>query len=340
MRRLNRADSARFPALTFATIAATIAGMFSSAGCSPSTPEFTCDRACLIGIGNDYLAALAANDPDLAPFAGEVAFVENTERMQPGEGLWASAAGVSPGFRIHVPDAVQGAHGMIALIERRTAEGTIPELVAVRLKVENGEITEAEHLVGEIQAGVNLADLEAPRPNLVAELPASERASRDELIDIAERYYEGLVTSDASRVPFAADCERQENGLITSGWNLAPATFDSVDVNGNSPPPVARDCAGQMNSARFAYIDSIDNRRIFAADPIQGLAMGLSHFRQSMNRGPHEMIAADGTRVMWEEARDPYDLPAAHVFKIAGGELHEIEAIGIFVPYDSPTGWE
>jgi hypothetical protein len=95
-----------------------------------------------------------------------------------------------------------------------------------------------------------------------------------------------------------------------------------------------------MNSARFAYIDSIDNRRIFAADPVQGLVMGLSHFRQSMTRGPLEMIAADGSRVMWEEKRDPYDLPAAHIFKIAGGELHEVEAIGIFVPYLSPTGWE
>ena len=49
---------------------------------------------------------------------------------------------------------------------------------------------------------------------------------------------------------------------------------------------------------------------------------------------------ADGTRIMWEEKRDPYDLPAAHIFKITGGEIHEVEALGIFVPYGSPTGWE
>jgi hypothetical protein len=95
-----------------------------------------------------------------------------------------------------------------------------------------------------------------------------------------------------------------------------------------------------MNSARFAYIDSIDNRRIFAVDPVLGLAMGLSHFRQSMTRGPLEMIAADGSRLLWEEEREPYDLPAAHIFKITNGEIHEIEAIGIFVPYDSQTGFE
>ena len=128
--------------------------------------------------------------------------------------------------------------------------------------------------------------------------------------------------------------------MITAGPGLPPASFASVDVNGRSPPPVARDCKGQMSSRRFAYIDSIDNRRIFAVDPDQGLAMGFSHFRQSMRRGPQRMVAADGTEIMWEERREPYDLPAAHIFRITGDEIHEVEAIGIFVPYGSPTGWE
>lgn len=37
---------------------------------------------------------------------------------------------------------------------------------------------------------------------------------------------------------------------------------------------------------------------------------------------------------------DPFDMPAIHVYKIRGGQIHEIEAIGIVIPYDSPTGWE
>jgi hypothetical protein len=75
-------------------------------------------------------------------------------------------------------------------------------------------------------------------------------------------------------------------------------------------------------------------------DAVLGLAMGLSHFRQSMSRGPHPMIAADGSELMWDEQREPYDLPAAHIFRIADGEIHEVEAIGIFLPYGSDTGWE
>jgi len=34
------------------------------------------------------------------------------------------------------------------------------------------------------------------------------------------------------------------------------------------------------------------------------------------------------------------DLPAAHVYKIHGGKIHEIEAMGFMMPYNSKTGWK
>jgi hypothetical protein len=38
---------------------------------------------------------------------------------------------------------------------------------------------------------------------------------------------------------------------------------------------------------------------------------------------------------------DPFDLPAAHVFKVgADGKVHEIEAMGFLAPLNSPSGWE
>ena len=33
------------------------------------------------------------------------------------------------------------------------------------------------------------------------------------------------------------------------------------------------------------------------------------------------------------------DLPAAHVFKISEGKMHQIEAMGFRADYLSPTGW-
>jgi hypothetical protein len=34
------------------------------------------------------------------------------------------------------------------------------------------------------------------------------------------------------------------------------------------------------------------------------------------------------------------DMPAIHIFKIWGGRIDKIEAIGIVTDFTSPTGWE
>jgi len=310
----------------------------AAAGCTAEETNRACDRACLLDVAERYLAAVAAAEPGLAPLSEDVAFVENTTRIEPGEGIWASAAGAGS-FRIVVPDPVAGAVGVMAVVDRRTPEGIVPAMLAVRLEVDGGLITEVEHLVADVPEA-DPANLAAPRPAFVTAVSEDERMPRAEIKAIAGSYYDALEASDGRLAPFAEDCERQENGVITAGPGLPPAPFDSVDVAGRSPPAVARDCAGQLSSRRFAYIDSIDDRRVFAIDPVVGLAMGLSHFRQSMARGPHRLIAADGSEVMWDEAREPYDLPAAHVFKITDGQIHEVEALGIFVPYGSRTGTE
>jgi hypothetical protein len=88
----------------------------------------------------------------------------------------------------------------------------------------------------------------------------------------------------------------------------------------------------------------IDNRRVFAADPVTGLVMGLSHFRHPMDNLPYLVKNTDGSTS--ERNKDnlnfaPFDLPAAHIFRIgADGLMHEIEAMGFTAPYNAPTGWE
>jgi hypothetical protein len=317
-------------------------GVFFSVLALPAfgADDAACDRACLIGIADNYLAALAANDPAAAPLADDIAFVENVTRLAPRQGTWATATAVSDTYRIYVPDPRQNSIGLMAVLTRRHDGETAQALLAARLKVHDGRIVEAEHLIDDVPPIVEPTALVRPRAAMTSAVPANERMDYRELALIAGSYYDALNLSDGSLAPFAADCERQENGMITAAYYLEPEVFEQVDRNGNPPPAVARDCIGQMDSRRFAYIDSIDNRRLFAVDPVQGLVMGLSHFRQSMAYGPHRLIAADGSVVMWDELRDPYDLPAAHILKITGGQIHEVEAIGIFVGFDADTGWE
>jgi hypothetical protein len=37
---------------------------------------------------------------------------------------------------------------------------------------------------------------------------------------------------------------------------------------------------------------------------------------------------------------EAFDLPAAHIYKVSGGKIHEIEAMGFMLPHMSNTGWE
>jgi hypothetical protein len=37
--------------------------------------------------------------------------------------------------------------------------------------------------------------------------------------------------------------------------------------------------------------------------------------------------------------RVAFDLEAAHIFKISGGKIHEIEAMGFTLPLYSKNGW-
>src|SRR5690349_12857035 len=106
----------------------------SAAGCGDRS-EPSCDRSCLVAIADRYLAALLSHDPAAVPLAKGLLFIENITAMKPGQGLWVTAAGEPPTFRIHVPDPAAGVVGMMAVIRRRTDQGVAPAILAVRLAV-------------------------------------------------------------------------------------------------------------------------------------------------------------------------------------------------------------
>jgi hypothetical protein len=56
-----------------------------SAASAQTTP---CDRACMTGLVDRYLAAMVKHDPSGLPLAKGVRYTENTAEIQVGEGLW------------------------------------------------------------------------------------------------------------------------------------------------------------------------------------------------------------------------------------------------------------
>jgi hypothetical protein len=313
---------------------ASLMAMPAAAATKAKAPAY-CDRACLVKLTDSYVGALIKHDPKAAPLAANVRFVENVKKMNVGEGVWTTATGGPTSFAIHVPDPVNQTAGWIGMIQNKG----VPTMLAIRLKLDKGKIVEAEHLVAEIRKE-QLDKVQTLRPGLTTDVPAGKQLPHDQLIKIGASYYDALDDNDGTKMPFAADCERHENGMVTAG----PGPSVGAGPNGAGASPIARDCAGQLTSGVMAYITSIGNRRVFAADPVTGLVMGLSHFHHPMDYAPYPVKALDGTVTMYDQKRmpfKPFDLPAAHIFKVgADGKVHEIEAMGFQAPLNAPSGWE
>ena len=307
-------------------ILAVAVGVFYSI--SASQPQSTqCDRACLIRTANVYLAALVAHDPSIVDFSSDVKFVENTVPMEPGEGLWKTASAIPTTFKIYVPDTVSEEIGFLGVMQ----ENDRPIELGLRLKIRNGQITEAEHLIARDLRPTSLVNLVIPRPGLLAAVPPEHRVPRDQMLKIGASYYEALVTADANDAPFADDCVRRKNGMQTTG-NPPPAKpgFGTLGAMG---------CERQLHTHTFDYIKRIEPRRVEIADPETGLVFGLSQFRQPMEEKVVKIVGVPDVDHVDMNFK-AFDLPAAHIFKIHGGKIHEIEAMGFTMPYNSKTGWE
>lgn len=327
------------------TVARVLAGLlsvfagvaFTAQRAAPAAaPATSCDRQCLLDLADAYLAALVAHDPSRVPLAADVRMVEQARRIRPGEGLWRSTTAGPTAYKLVVPDAVSQQVGGIVMMQ---SEGK-PAQVGFRLKLVGGRITEAEHLVA-LPREQQLANLATLRPGLLMEVPYDYADSRGRMLHMARAYYDALDNNNGSLVAFASDCERRENGMRT-----APSggpTLPGAGIPGQAPRPVTlkgmQDCKSQLDTNTFEYIDRIDNRRVEIADEKTGLALGLSHFRHSMQKKEFRVLGVPGRETQTLNYA-PFDLPALHVYKIWGGEIHEIEAMGFTTDYNSPTGWE
>jgi hypothetical protein len=179
------------------------------------------------------------------------------------------------------------------------------------------------------------------------EIPYEYADSRGRLLHIAKSYYDALDNNNGHLAPFAPDCERYENGMRTApngGPSLTPFMPSGAPAGAQPPRPPSlmgmQDCTFQLDSGTFQYIDRIDNRRVEIADTVTGIAVGFSHFHHPMTQKKFRLYGIPGREEADMSGQNPFDMPALHVFKIWGGQIHEIEAVGIVAPLNSATGWE
>jgi hypothetical protein len=294
-------------------------------GCQ-AQKSVSCDRVCLEGIADQYLAAMVAHDASKAPFAKNPIFTENTIKLPLTEGLWFTASGLGD-FKFYVCDLQKGQVAWTGIAK----EHDKPVLLSVRLKVVDHRITEAESIVlRDVNEERNLANLKTPPPGFTETLAPSERMSRSDMLRMPDIYFEALDNLDDSAIPWDPDGYRIENGMVTCGT-----------IPGAAPPlpgmPASRSCKSPDGKIppMLKTIYNVRPRRTPVVDEERGITWGLYCFN---HRGLATIEMPDGT-TRPSYATTPSSMPFADMFKTKNGKIRGIFAIGTMLPYGIGDGW-
>jgi len=311
---------------------------------SATAADRPCDRACLEGIAETYLAALVAKEPTKLPLGRGVKYTENGQRLQFGDGFWNSVAGRGK-YTLHVADVSAGQIVTFATMrETRQPEGRggaprmAPMIMAVRLKVADLRLTEVETLLAHSEGGaMNLEARGKPRDAFSRVTPPADRASRADLVRVANMYFSGMQLNDGKgKYPFADDCDRIENGGQTTN---APGRDGGPkpDPKTSSNYSAMWSCREQFESGLLHFVSRIRDRRYVAVDEERGLVAAFAFFDHDAGASRH-FKTPDGRDVTAGPV-EPWTWEIAELFKVEKGLLHEIEAVLERAPYGMNSGW-
>jgi len=267
--------------------------------------------------------ALAARDAARVEWSPALRYSENNVALEPGDGLWNTLTALGA-YDLRFADA---SHGQVALFTSvEEADAVSP--CAIRLRFDHGAVAEAEIVVARNKDegfpffGQRYDD----KPAMLALVPEAERSTRDELVQLANGYFETIERNDGTiRTRFHPHCNRVENGVQTTN-------------NQDFPLPVARlGCEAQFALGWYRYDDELRARRFPLVDIERGIVLAHGFIDHSGRLGDYELT--DGTKVS-SPIRRPHSYYLAEAFKIRDGAIEQVEAVFHTVPYRMPSPWE
>jgi hypothetical protein len=297
-----------------------------------------CDRACLTGIVDRYLAALVRHDPTGLPLNRDVKFTENTARLKVGsEGLWVGASELPTGFRIYAVDVGAGQVGFYGVMKERDR----PLIIALRLKVVNGQITEIEHVLARSLRPEAVKNLANPRPEFTATLPQADRLPRQQMVNIADSYFEAIEHANGKLAPFADDCVRRENGGQTT-HNAHPVPWPVPLGSKQADDAMAYigtlSCSDQLDTHVMDFITRLWPRRFEIVDEEKGLVFSFPMFHHRGGTGTIKIYNVPGVDSL-PLGGSTTNMQAGEIFKIDHGRIAAVEAMGASLPYGTTSGW-
>jgi hypothetical protein len=308
-------------------LAAALLVVASSTSAQPSTPasEFRviCGRECLLQFSDRYLDALVNREPHRAPLAPDVRFTENGVELAIGDALWATAEALGDNKLVFTDPASGGIHLYAGLVENG-----LPSMLAARLKVEDRQITEIETTVLRRNADdPAMASFAVSRPIWSERVPASQRVSREALIDIADSYFEGITQARAGLTPFDDRCVRFENG---GQMTLAE--------DGAFGPVQRMSCEEQFAAGMLIIVTSVSNRRYLVIDEENQVASAIVTFDHRGNLDAVPFGNPNSVTPAGQFGR-PFSFLIFESFKIIDGRIRQVEATVMSVPYKMHPGW-
>jgi hypothetical protein len=289
-----------------------------------------CDRACLQGLAERFIAALIAHDPAKVPLAKNVRYSENSVPLPVPDGFWKNATGVRP-YRLYIADPEWGTVGFYA----RMYENGAPVLVSTRLRVYDKHITEIETVVTSERwrndpapgtANPPAPDYlgEKPRPEYTTVVPPVQRRSREELMRIVNTYFTGIENNTGDKPPmFSSKCHRLENGRPTSNVPVAP---------GKEKGGINMSCAEDIALGYHRNDNRIRSRRVMAVDLEHQVVMTSVYFDHE-NDAPIRSYQLKNGKTVTVTDTSTSTLQAHETFSIDKEGISQVEAVFTSVTY-------
>jgi hypothetical protein len=292
-----------------------------------------CNRACLEGLVNQYLEALLARDPKRLPLAADVKYTEQDQLLEVGDGFWKTVTGRG-NYNHYFADPVTGQAGWMGTMRERNAL----LLMSVRLRVQLGRITEIETSYFRAGGGgpnnITAMDKQGtPEPLWLQSIPQGQRASRQQLIAIANAYFEAVQKNDGKGFyPFTDDCDRIENGAHTTNTpSPKPNTPGGFNYMG-------LDCKKQLESGYLAIVNNIHHRRFPLIDEERGVVWANCVFDMD-GTVPKITLNTGEVADMSGFAGRASSIHVTEAFRIENHLIRRVEMIGTSVPYHFNSAW-
>lgn len=276
--------------------------------CATASAQDGCDKACLERIADAYRVAYVKRDPSSLPLERSVRFAENGVEMPFPDGTWDTITREA-GPALTISDPVTGNVGIYTAIYQNDTPG----FLAVRLQVEQGRITQIEHIISTRR---NLSGPPTPigeveeyeqDPNLDRVVPVAQRISRERLIAHADGYFQTLEKNDGEirGTRFSPDASRVENGR----------KYTEIEKG--------------FKSGFYRFNDRVRREHLLVDEERQiVMSRGFIDHKGVLD----EYRLTDGTTVR-SVYREPHTWAMLEMFKVNDDRITGVQAVFIGVPY-------